>query len=197
MAGCRLLADACAPNSDPYSQGEIDNEALVRQFIEEVWNEPWTTQEDEDGLGDNTYMPQRIDDSIDALADDDYDRHRLAVEITNGAVTGTERKSGAGKADFRLCVNAVHAVCPNLNIEVAEALVQGDYVLCQLILTGSNRTGPGILGIVPPPVPFRTVASAVYRVANGKIREDWLVGATDNLLRQVARTLAPPIPFGD
>lgn len=181
MGGCRLKPNPCTtpnpPTPDPRTAGEEANAQIVQDLINRVWNHSWTpTEEAENDLarasGIQTYVPQSVSQAINDLRSTTMVRHR------EDALYG--RVKADGPDDYRACVNAVHAVAPDLYITVLHLITDDDRVVAHLLLEGTDipvdQNAPeGVFGNRPPSrKKFSIQATAMYRLSEGKIEEDWL-----------------------
>jgi predicted ester cyclase len=178
VGGCRLKPKPCTtPDPDPQSGEEENNEQIVRDLIERVWNYTWTPTDEAANAaaragGDYAWVPASVQDAIDDLRSPLMVRHREDVDYG--------RVKASGPDDYKTCVNAVHAVVPNLHIEVLHIITDDDRVVAHLLLEGTDSpvdpaTEEGAFGNRPPTgQTFNIHATAMYRISNGKIVEDWL-----------------------
>jgi ketosteroid isomerase-like protein len=180
MAGCSTLPKPCDPaEPDPPKPEEQANGDVVRQFIEQVWNTPWTPADDKEFLaqraaGNYAFVPKSIAAALDALRSDNTVRHRRDAD--------QKPVKSSGKDDYAKCVNAVHEVAQDIRITVIDLLPVGDRVTAVLQVRGIDRRVDGrtdlagAFGRTPPSgQPFRLQTATVYHVANGKIKADYLL----------------------
>jgi steroid delta-isomerase-like uncharacterized protein len=73
--------------------------------------------------------------------------------------------------------------------DVQEMFSAGDRVVARWIGTGTHRGE--LMGIDPTEKPIRVEAISVFRIANGKIAEEWTVWDALGLLQQVGAVPAP------
>ncbi len=180
MAGCSTLPTPCDPaEPDPPDYDEQANGDIVRQFIEQVWNTPWTADDDREFLaqmaaGNTAFVPKPIATALELLRRDDTVRHRRDAD--------QKPVKSSGKDDYARCVNRVHEIAQDIRIAVIDLLPVEDRVTAVLQVRGVDRRAdgrsdlPGAFGRMPPSgQPFRLQTATVYRIANGKIAEDWLL----------------------
>ena len=72
---------------------------------------------------------------------------------------------------------------------VQEIISAGDRVIARWIGTGTHRAE--LMGIDPTGKPISVEAISVFRIANGKIAEEWTVWDALGLLQQVGAVPAP------
>jgi predicted ester cyclase len=178
MGGCRIKPKPCTtPDPDTQTEEEEGNEQIVRDLIERVWNHSWTPAEEtqnaaERAIGNVAYVPPSVQDAIDDLRSPGMIRHREDADYG--------RVKASGPNDYKACVNAVHALVPDLHITVLHTLTDGDRVVAHLLLEGTDSpvdpvAEEGAFGNRPPSgQTFNIHATAMYRIDGGKIQEDWL-----------------------
>jgi predicted ester cyclase len=79
-------------------------------------------------------------------------------------------------------VSAVQAIAPDLRIEILDIVADGDRVVTNLSVEGTDRSVDGrtdvegAFGVFPPTGnAFRVEAAMMFRLAAGRIEEDWLL----------------------
>jgi predicted ester cyclase len=77
---------------------------------------------------------------------------------------------------------------------VEDQVAEGDRVVVRLTFTGTH-TGPW-MGLPPTGKPVTVKGMALYRLQDGKIVEQWTIGDTFGLLRQLG-AVAEPMPSGE
>ena len=85
---------------------------------------------------------------------------------------------------------------PDFNLADDEMIVKGNNIVTRWTLTGAN-TGPFYtpFGELPPTgKEFRISGLGLFRVADGKITEQWIVFNVLDMLQQLGFMLAPPAP---
>jgi steroid delta-isomerase-like uncharacterized protein len=155
-----------------------ENEALVRRWYEEVWN-------------------QRDMDVLDDILAEDYVRYRAGIPFANE--TGT--------ADDRQWVEMILAEFPDVTFSIEDILADGDKVAVRTITSGTQM-GPMVdMGNAPASERQMTRENiAIWRVACGKLAEQWIVQDNLGMLRQLGvvtddemgdigpPTVATPVP---
>src|SRR4051794_14019544 len=98
-----MLLEVCGtPEPDEATSMELENEEIVRRFIETVWNHDWTPEEEDafaasEASGNDTYVPDPIEKALQELCTDQTlrrrrDERRAAVKIS-------------GPRDYHRCVH--------------------------------------------------------------------------------------------
>lgn len=192
MGACFVGPDTCAPPDpdDAPSEDEAQNEQTVREFIESVWNYPWSPDDEAQAKQDPHYLPAAVWAAIQRLVDPDYVRHRRDGQ--------RERKKGSGCDDFGQCVRDVHDISPDLRLEIEDLVPRGDLVMTLLVMTGtdspaeSSANGQGMLDRPSPTGrQVRAATAAVYRLDDKhRIVEDWLLADQSGLLAQLTASAA-------
>ena len=145
-------ATADCPNTTPE-----ENEALVRRWYEEVWN-------------------QRDLDVVDDILADDYVRYRAGIPFANES----------GTADDVQWVEMILAEFPDVAFSIEDIFADGDKVAVRTIASGTQM-GP-MVDMGNAPASQRQMAReniAIWRVACGKLTEQWIVQDNLSMLRQL------------
>jgi hypothetical protein len=180
MAGCSTLPNPCDPaEPDPETPEEQANSDVVREFIEQVWNTPWTAEDTKEFLalrakGNLTYVPKAVAAALQRLRSKDTIRHRRNAQL--------KPVKSSGEDDYAKCVNAVHEIAQDISIAVIDLIAVKDRVTAVLQVRGIDKRADGrtdlsgAFGRTPPTgQAFRLQTATVYRVREGKIAEDWLL----------------------
>jgi steroid delta-isomerase-like uncharacterized protein len=155
-----------------------ENEALVRRWYEEVWN-------------------QRDVDAVDDILADDYVRYRAGIPFSNEA----------GNADDLQWIEMILAEFPDVTFSIEDILADGDKVAVRTITSGTQM-GPMVdMGGAPASERQMTRENiAIWRVACGELVEQWIVQDNLGMLRQLGvvtddemgdvgtPTVATPVP---
>jgi len=155
-----------------------ENEALVRRWYEEVWN-------------------QRDMDVVDDILADDYVRYRAGIPFANEA----------GIADDLQWVEMILAEFPDVTFTIEDILADGDKVAVRTITSGTQMGPMTDMGNAPASERQMTRENiAIWRVACGKLAEQWIVQDNLGMLRQLGvvtddemgdvgtPTVATPVP---
>lgn len=65
---------------------------------------------------------------------------------------------------------------PDLQVTMEDVIAEGDRVVVRWTFRGTN-TGESITGAAPTGEPVTVLGIGIYRIANGKIAEDWSMAA--------------------
>ena len=136
-----------------------ENKALVRRFLEQVWNEQ------------NLAV---IEETLAA----DYFNHDPSP--------GEHRR---GPSAYRQVATGYLAAFPDLHTTIEQVVAEGDDV----VIRGTDRaTHSGeFMGIAPTGRSVTVSWIGIYRVAGGKIVEEWISSDNLGLLRQLGAMPAP------
>jgi steroid delta-isomerase-like uncharacterized protein len=119
------------------------NEALIRRWFEEVWN-------------------NKNEAAIDEMLDDDV----VAYGLIDGQGNVVSDKEGF-KGVFRQFTQAY----PDIHVEVEETIAAGDRVLARCTVTGTHQ-GDGF-GFAGTGIPVDFTGMLVAGIKDGKIIEAW------------------------
>jgi steroid delta-isomerase-like uncharacterized protein len=155
-----------------------ENEALVRRWYEEVWN-------------------QRDMDVVDDILADDYVRYRAGIPFANE--TGID--------DDLQWVEMILTEFPDVTFTIEDILADGDKVAVRTITSGTQMGPMTDMGNAPASERQMTRENiAIWRVACGKLAEQWIVQDNLGMLRQLGvvtddemgdvgtPTVATPVP---
>jgi predicted ester cyclase len=134
-----------------------ENIALVRRWYEDV-------------------LDQRDLDVVDDILADDYVRYRAGIPFANEL----------GTADDVQWVKMVLAEFPDVAFSIEDIFADGDKVAVRTITSGTQM-GPMVdMGSAPASQRQMTRENiAIWRVACGKLREQWIVQDNLGMLRQL------------
>jgi len=134
-----------------------ENEALVRRWYEEVWN-------------------QRDLDVVDDILAEDYVRYSAGIPFANDS----------GVADDLEWVEMILAEFPDVTFSIEDILADGDEVAVRTIMSGTQM-GPMVdMGNAPASERQMTRENiAIWRVACGELAEQWIVQDNLGMLRQL------------
>src|SRR5215208_5062812 len=148
---------ASGTTSDCSATTPEENEALVRRWYEEVWN-------------------QRDLDVVDDILADDYVRYRAGIPFANEA----------GITDDLQWVEMILAEFPDVTFTIEDILADGDKVAVRSTTSGTQM-GPMVdMGNAPASERQMTRENiAIWRVACGELAEQWIVQDNLGMLRQL------------
>lgn len=179
MAGCLVAQDPCnKPIPDVLSTEEQANIEVIRALIDRVWNYRWTADDEavnaaQYARGDHAYVPSSVATAINELRSPYMVRHRQDAR--------GNRIKAEGADDYKLCVNTVHGIAPDLHVSILDIVASKDTVVAHLALEGTDRPIPsrpseGAFGVRPPTGKrYRTQTATMYRLESKRIVEDWLL----------------------
>ena len=122
------------------------------------------------------FCNQRRDEVADELIAEDYVSHGPQAPPAEGP-DGVRERVGLYQ----------ESVDGHWNVE--EIVSAGDRVVARWTGTGTHRGE--LMGIEPTGLPISVEAISVFRIANGKIAEEWTVWDALGLLQQVGAVPAP------
>src|SRR5215207_4520005 len=141
MGGCIIKPDPCTtPMPSLLDPAEEKSIAVVQDFIERVWNYTWAPEENEElrkhrGSKGSAYVPPTVEAAIHELLSPEVTRHRRDANGSPIYCTGAD--------DYRSCVSAVHAIAPDLHITILDIIADGDRVVTNLSVEGTDRSVDG------------------------------------------------------
>src|SRR5690349_3963560 len=121
----------------------MKNNTLAHQWFDQVWN-------------------QRHIEVIDRLLTDDVIAHGLVDEKGNEV---------RGRSAFKKFFLQFTQAFPDIYVEVADTISEGDEIAARCIVTGTHRGDT--LGVPPSNKPIRFTGVAILRIEDGKIAEAW------------------------
>ena len=129
-----------------------------------------------------SYVPAAIAAALAELRSAETVRHRR--DRTRRPIRSS------GEHDYSTCVNSVHAIAQELKVTILDMVAKGDHVVAHMVLECVDRSVDGredrrgaFNAARSTGMAFRHHATALYRVHEGKIAEDWLLYAGDLLYR--------------
>jgi steroid delta-isomerase-like uncharacterized protein len=134
----------------------MDNKALVRESIEQVWEQQQLDQ---------------LDRILDRFLAPDF--------VDHGALPGTL----PGAAGFADGVRRLLAAFPDAHNAIDDIVAEGDRVVVRWTMTGTH-TGDG-LGIPATGRAVRITGMTMSRIAGGRIAEHWIYRDDIAMLRQL------------
>lgn len=117
-----------------------DNKAIIRAYVETVWNQ------------------QQLNRADEVVAPDILDHAALP-----GQAPGLE----GAKRKWAMYLNAI----PDLRVTIEELVAEGDKVAVRRSYAGTHRGE--LLGIPPTGKQVRIGGISIFRLAGGKIAEQW------------------------
>jgi predicted ester cyclase len=132
-----------------------DNKALVRRVVEEIGN------------GGKMEL--------------------LGELVLPGFIRHHERNRDAdlhGADAFRDWILAVRGALPDLRLSIEQMLGEDDRVMVHLRGTGTHRGGT-LKGVAATGTPLAFTATAILRVAGGRLAEAWVIADTLGILQQL------------
>jgi steroid delta-isomerase-like uncharacterized protein len=121
----------------------MNNYTLAHEWFDEVWN-------------------KRQAETIDRLLHDEVIAHGLVDE------KGEELR---GPSAFKNFFQQFTKAFPDIHVEVADAISEGDKIAARCIVTGTHRGDT--LGVPGSNKPVRFTGVAILRIKDGKIIEAW------------------------
>lgn len=97
-----------------------------------------------------------------------------------------------GLEGFREYVGVVRAAFPDFHNSIDELIAEGNTVVARLTYTGTHRGK--LFGIAPTGNRVTYMGIAVFKIADGKIRDAWVLGDTQSLFRQLGVLVVMPNP---
>ena len=143
---------------------EAENKAIVRRFIEEMWN-------------------QRKVEVTDELFAPDCVTHQLRGGSDTG---GAPRSPESVKAE----AGAWFAAFPDLHFDIEQIFAEGDYVVSRYTMKGTHRAA--WMGIPATGRQVAVPMMTIQRIRDGKIVEDWVLVGSLALFQQLG--LLPDTP---
>lgn len=96
---------------------------------------------------------------------------------------GSLNVSVQGREGFLDYMRQVRAAFPDFNNEVEEMIGEGERVVARLTYTGTHKGD--LFGIAATGLRVSYCGVAIFRVANGKIVEGWVLGDRKSLIDQL------------
>ncbi len=95
-----------------------------------------------------------------------------------------------GREGFQQYMRTVRAAFPDFQNHIQELVAEGDKVVARLAYRGTHRGE--LFGIRATGKQVSYAGVAIFRIADGKILEGWVLGDTLGLLRQLGASSLPP-----
>ena len=140
-----------------------DNKAIVRTYVETVWNQ------------------QQLERADEVVAPDFLDHAPLPGQAPG--LDGAKRK-------WAMCLNAI----PDLRVTIEDLVAEGDKVAVRRSYEGTHQGE--LLGIPATGKQVRVSSISIFRLAEGKIAENWEQLDRLALLQQLGVIPAPSAPAG-
>jgi len=117
---------------------------------------------------------------IDELLTPDYVLHDPANPMVQDRET------------FKQFLNGHYAAFPDIQWTIEDVVAEGDRVVVRWILTGTHE-GP-LMGIPPTGKQVQMWGISIYRIAEGKVAEEWAVADVMGFMQQLG-VIPPPGPL--
>jgi len=95
----------------------------------------------------------------------------------------------SGRDGVREVIAIYLAAFPDLHISIDELLAEGDKVVGRFTFTGTH--GGDLMGLAPTQQRISVRQIAIYRIADGKVVEEWEVSDQLGLMQQLGAIPAP------
>jgi steroid delta-isomerase-like uncharacterized protein len=118
----------------------MNNEMVLRNFLQKVWNE-------------------KDVDSVDQFVHSSYTIHIDTGDPWEGKTIDLE--------EFKVRLHYSFDSFPDINFEIQSAIADGNYVAINWIMTGTNHGKIG--GFPPTGKSIRTQGATIYHFENGKV----------------------------
>jgi len=126
--------------------------------------------------------------------DDLWNKWDLSVadEIMSPAISfrGSLALTANGLGGFKEYMCLVRAAFPDFHNAIDELIAEGDTVVARLTYTGTHRGK--LFGIAPTGNRVTYSGIAVFKIADGRIRDAWVLGDTQSLFRQLGVLVVMP-----
>jgi len=110
----------------------------------------------------------------------------IAADIALRGSLGIEVR---GREGFQQYMRTVRAAFPDFQNQIQELVAEGDKVVARLAYRGTHQGE--LFGIRATGKPVTYAGVAIFRIANGKILEGWVLGDTLGLLHQLGASSLP------
>lgn len=134
----------------------MNNEQLLRAFMQKVWNE-------------------QDFNSVETFVDNDY-----TIHLDNG--DPWEGKT-LNHSEFKIRLHYSFDSFPDMHFDIQQAISDGDYVAITWIMTGTNLGNIG--GFPPTNKPIKTFGNTIYHFKNGKVCGHTQVFDRTTVMRQL------------
>lgn len=147
---------------------------------------PASGQEPPSGVAANKALVQRYIseilaggrlDLLEDLVSSDF------VDRTPGAPAGSR-----GPEVIRESQARARELFQDIHYSIDDLIAEGDRVVARYTVKATRKTGDGAEGGRP----IRVTGVTIFHIADGKIRETWIVNDQIELFRQLGYTLTPP-----
>ena len=142
----------------------MKNNTLAHEWFDEVWN-------------------KRKMEAIDRLLTHDVVAHGLVDEKGNDF---------RGPSEFKKFFLQFTKAFPDMQVEVADTISEGDKIAARCIVTGTHRGDT--LGVPASNKPIRFTGVAILRIKDGKIAEAWNNFDFQTLSRQIGALVQSGAP---
>lgn len=111
----------------------------------------------------------------------------VADEIISPSVRfrGSLGSTLEGLDDFKAYMGSVRAAFPDWHNRIDELIVSGDKVVARMTWSGTHLGE--LLGVEPTGRRVEYVGAAIFRLAEGKIEDGWVVGDTQELWKRLGK----------
>jgi predicted ester cyclase len=140
-----------------------------------------------DTLQANKILVRRyIDDVLTANKQEELEQLLSAdfVDSTPSADPGI-----TGPEVIRAAQERIHAVFPKVRYQIDDLIAEGDKVVARYTVRASTQEPEGGRA-----TPVEITGMTIFRIADGKIREAWIINDQVELYRQLGFTIQPPEP---
>jgi steroid delta-isomerase-like uncharacterized protein len=143
-----------------------ENKALVRRFVEEVWNQG--------NLG-----------VIEHLVAPDFQDHGHMAAQQGSQPSGQpgEQHFATGPEGTRHFIQMIRSAFPDIQVTIEQELAEGDLVATHWTIRGTQH-GP-FMGIEPTGKQIQVQGVVIDRCAGGKVAEEWIAWDRLGLLQQL------------
>lgn len=94
-----------------------------------------------------------------------------------------------GLDGFKQYVNMVRAAFPDFHNTIEELIAEGDKVVARLAYTGTHKGE--LFGMAPTGQRVTYSGIAIFRIAEGKVADGWVMGDTLGLMKQLGAFPTP------
>jgi len=133
-----------------------------------------------------TLVRRYIDDVLTANKQDELDQ-LLSSDFTD-STPGAEAE-GTGPDVVRAAQDRIHTIFPTVQYRIDDLIAEGDKVVARYTVRARSKEAEGA-----PAKSVEVTGITIFRVAEGKIREEWIINDQVELYRQLGFTIQPPEP---
>jgi predicted ester cyclase len=101
--------------------------------------------------------------------------------------TPSAEPGATGPEVIRAAQERIHAVFPKVRYQIEDLIAEGDKVVARYTVRASTREPEGGRA-----TPVEITGMTIFRIADGKIREAWIINDQVELYRQLGFTIQPP-----